>query len=721
MFNRRVLILTIIFLLAFLVLFTQMVSLQILEAEDWRERGEKRLHRREQIVPRRGSILDRNGRILAEDRATWDLWIVLGQTIRPPGEKPREEFILGEITVARMRNILRAHSAQQEREELLAVEYLRDHLPLTERLAEILWYTKSQEAASLLEMKELVAKALFREAKRSMEDPRSDGIFRKRHLFRNIGNAAYFRILQDQNMRGEDSLFEPLDLQGGWLREYPFGESAAHITGYVGPLSKPDYERLRGTWGEEGLIPGEGEIPGFFIPTETELDIIGYKEITKHGEMIPIPGFLQNEIVGKRGIERQYNQSLRGSHGRRYLHRTIQEPSGRKVWEVKNVEDPGRNGRSLMLTIDAEIQQQVYEKVQAGLEERHLRDQEEQQEKFGPQAVGREYNAACVLMDPNTGAIQALVSIPSYDPAEVRKNYSDYMLAKSRYPLLNRVTTGIYPPGSTFKPVVALAALNCGCITPETEYDCQGAIRLGNHDFICMRRVSHGLLKVEDALKYSCNVFFYNTGRDLGRQRLYDFICEMGFDQPTGIDLPSEKAGQMKDNLASGYRWSIGNTFHLSIGQEIAVTPIQMAVAVSAIANGGKIVRPHLLAGIEDATPEEMETLAVFNQPVKNLELTQTAIKTVRQGMWKVVNEEGTGRRCRIASLEICGKSGSADWKQDEPTHAWFVAYAPAEDPQVVAVIVVPEGNLGGRTCAPIIKDIMKVYFDLPDFDDGVG
>lgn len=702
MFRRRIQILALLFALIYTILLGQLVYLQIPSGPALRRQGEGRLHRLEQVPPRRGAIRDRNGNILAEDRPIWELWYTPGTWVRRDNRRT-EALALGAVTLPRVRDLLAAHGPRRQHETNLAQAYLRDVHPLTDRLAAVLERPRAE-----------VAEALLRAAEAAVADSGRWGLFTPRLLFRDIGNRAYLTILAAQRRQDRQAeRFPGCELRGAWQRSYPYGEVTAHLTGYVGLMTAGDYERLRGYWGPEGPVEGRGEIPGIFTPTETESYLMRLYEITRQGRTIRAAGHLRNETIGKAGLERRYNQVLRGAHGLRHLRLSRPAPDSPRVMQIVGVNAPVEHGQELTLTLSTEIQTGVHRILQEHLETIRRRE-------------NRRLNGACVVLSPRDGAIQALVSLPSYNPAHVGERFREYTAPHNRKPLLNRAIRGIYPPGSTFKPIVALAALSSGAITPETEFDCQGLIRLGGHDFICMRRQQHGLLTVQDALRVSCNVFFYNAGRTVGPAELHAYASQLGIGKRTGIDLPFEHRGMLPEAARTGYRWAVGNTFHLSIGQGLAVTPLQMAVAISAIANGGTVVRPHLLADIADPTPAQREYLQDLRRPTAVVDLPADALAAVREGMWRVVQGapdggRGTGYRARLRTMDICGKSGSADWKKGEPTHAWFVAYAPAEAPEIVVVVIIPEGDLGGRTCAPIVQDILKLYFDIHENEGGLG
>ncbi|MFH0911527.1 MAG: penicillin-binding transpeptidase domain-containing protein [Planctomycetota bacterium] len=548
MFQRRVWLIGIAFGIAFAVLLGRLFSLQIVQGSSLRKRGENRLDRREQIPPRRGGIFDRNGRILAEDAPSCDLWIRLGRWTDSGGAR-REELILGEVTAGSVRAILAASGAQEIQERDLALEYLERELPLTADLAAITDRPKSAVARALLEA---ALQAVKDEAPGALQTPRK--------LLEDMGRRAYLSILRDQNIFGADSRFDPLELRLGWRRIYPYGEAAAHITGYVAPLTAEEYARLRGAWRPEGMVEGAGEIPGFFVPTEVERERMRLYEVTSKGQTLRAAGFLACDLVGRLGAEEEYNNELRGSHGLQLLRLSRASPKAPRRMEVAAVEAEGEPGRDIALTLDAELQKKAYEILTEATE--RLRSEE-----------NRPYNAACILMRPKTGAIEALVSLPTFHPSEVGRRYTEYVHPRSRKPFLNRVISEIYPPGSTFKPVVALAALKNGAITPATEFDCQGEITQGNYRYICMRHFAHGPINVHDALRLSCNVFFYNTGRALGAKALYDFATDIGFGACRGIDLPNEKPGILPEGARTGRGWTLGNTFHMAMARRSRLRP----------------------------------------------------------------------------------------------------------------------------------------------------
>ncbi|MHC4870250.1 MAG: peptidoglycan D,D-transpeptidase FtsI family protein [Planctomycetota bacterium] len=688
MFKRRVRILISLFCVIFIVLLYRLFSLQFIHSKSLKARQQNRLHRLEQIAPRRGSILDRNGVVLAEDTSSFDLWLYPARWNEHKGQTVKRLF--GFLPAARIEPLLESSGAHLAFEQKLVLEFIEKKSPFAADLSRI----------TGIDIRNVAEKILLT-AKRSLSDKSPGTLFFPRKFFTNINQKAYIKVLSDNSLFGENSKYRYLEPKTGWRRKYPFGEEFAHIIGYVSPLNNREYERLRGKWGNKGMIEGQGYIENFFIPTETEKYIMRLYEYNRSGKIYRASGHLANNLAGRTGIEQEYNNILRGTHGLRHLRLSRPKRGGPRVLQVSGVDAEVQAGQNIRITINSKVQRQVFSIMQRSLEKLSR----ERNEKF---------TGACILMNPNNGEVEAMVSLPSYDPYLVSRKYREYTSPKSMRPFLNRTISEIYPPGSTFKPVVALAALSHKLITKETELTCDGFINLGGHDFICMRKYSHGPIDVHHAIRLSCNVFFYKAGKNIGHRKIFNLATDLGFGRKTGIDLPSEAAGIIPEGAKTGRRWSTGNTFHMSIGQGVAFTPLQMAVAVSAIANGGKVVKPHLLH-FENNQENKL------NNPKSNLNIPKESLEVVRQAMWAVVNENGTGKKCHLKAMAVSGKSGSADWKRGEPTHAWFTAYAPSENPQLVVVIIVPRGDFGGKTCAPIAREIIKMYFNLPDSNDAVG
>jgi penicillin-binding protein 2 len=400
-------------------------------------------------------------------------------------------------------------------------------------------------------------------------------------------------------------------------------------------------------------------------------------------------GLEAGAVVGQAGIEAEYNGALMGRDGFR---RVIVNSRGLEVAEADR--KPPRDGPSFTLSLDASLQAAT-ERAFAG--------------RAG----------SAVVLDPETGEILAMTSTPAYDPNAfaigIEPRLWTSLASDPETPLMNRVIQGQYAPGSTFKIVMATAALEEGIITPTTTFTCPGHLRVYNKVFHCTGR--HGAVDVRRALAKSCNVFFYQVGIRLEIDRIAEWAKRMGLGSPTGVDLPHELGGLIPSPewklRVQKTAWYPGETVSVAIGQgQVTATPIQMARLAAVIANGGRLVHPHLVrrAGGEDVP---------CPAPVP-LGISDSTLRVVREGLRAVV-AEGTGRRARLRQVEVCGKTGSAQVVSSErlerspsdPSllpHGWFVAFAPAERPRVALAVLVEHGGSGG-VAAGVARTILAHYF----------
>ncbi len=400
-------------------------------------------------------------------------------------------------------------------------------------------------------------------------------------------------------------------------------------------------------------------------------------------------GLKSGDWVGRRGVERTYDRSLRGADGERVV---VVDSRGAPVAELGR--EVGRPGEALTLTLDGELQQEA---------ERQL--------------DGRA--GAIVALDPRDGAIRALVSSPSYDPnlfarrlaiAEWRELVQDPLL-----PLQNRALQSAYPPGSVFKVVLAVAGLAEGVITPEDGFFCNGAKTFYGRPFHCWKAGGHGWMNLESALQNSCDVYFYQLGQKLGIERIARYARLFDLGVPTGIDIEGEATGLVPDpgwsERARKRPWYPGETISVAIGQgALLATPLQMAVLMSAIANGGALVTPHLARDASVPAP-------------RPLGLSPDVLATVRRGLWKVVNAQGTGAAAAVPWVAVAGKTGTSqvvaheayedtsDRPYQERNHAWFASFAPFDRPAVVIVVFVEHGGQGSRTAAPIARALYEKLY----------
>ena len=388
--------------------------------------------------------------------------------------------------------------------------------------------------------------------------------------------------------------------------------------------------------------------------------------------------FITPELHGKSGVEYQYDAFLSGVPGER---KVLVDARGFAIREWSVVEE--QKGPDLTLALDLGLQRTV---------ERQLSG----------------HRGACVVLDPRSGEILALASAPTYDLNSVRReDRYEALSADPEKPLLNRASGGAYAPGSTFKPVTALAALSLGF--PETEeYECNGAFELGELKLRCARRWGHGDLDLKHALMVSCNPFFCNLGLEIGTNALIAAARACGLGIKTGVDLGVDMGGVVPDGAWKmrmyHEKWYQGDLAQMSIGQGmLLVSPLQMALVAGAIGTGYGVT-PHLKAGSPSVR--------------RPLPFPEKALKTVREGMRMVVagdgEERGSGWRCGEGlSVSVSGKTGTAEVGRGATRrkNTWFIAYAPSEDPTVAVALVIENGESGGGTAAPRVNAILRHIF----------
>jgi penicillin-binding protein 2 len=326
---------------------------------------------------------------------------------------------------------------------------------------------------------------------------------------------------------------------------------------------------------------------------------------------------------------------------------------------------------------------------------------------------------AVVALDPRTGEVLAMVSQPSFDPnkfaTRIRSKDWRELLENADNPLLNRAIQAQLAPGSTFKPIMALAGLSEGVIDELTTFGCGGGASFYGRYFKCHRSAGHGRVALNGAIAQSCDVFFYNVGNQLGIDRIAKYGAMAGLGQKTGIDLPSEAEGTLPSSdwkmRLFRQKWYAGETISVAIGQgALTVTPLQLAHAIGGITVGGVWHRPHL---VKDAAPAEA---------ARRADLNMQYVADVINGMYSVVNEGGTAGRARLPGIELCGKTGTSQLASNEflknteagramKDNAWFVGFAPRLAPEIVVVALFEAGE-HGNLAAPIVRDVVKAHFD---------
>ncbi len=474
-----------------------------------------------------------------------------------------------------------------------------------------------------------------------------------------LAKDLLFSMVAYVEARREDA--PGLTVESRQVRQYPEGALAAHALGYAGEA------------------------------TADQLDSPEFHDYHVVGEQI-----------GRRGLERQHDRLLSGQRGARSI---VRDVVGREI--SSHVDVQVTPGADLELTLDLSVQRAA-ERALSGL------------------------RGAVVMLDVRDGGVIALASAPTFEPGAFVGGISNLRWRELQddpaTPLLFRAVAGTYPPGSIWKPLVAAAALQQGVRRESDTTFCGGAVVINRQTKHCWKEIGHGFINLETALVKSCNIYFYQAAKDLGLDPIYELADAMGVGRKTGIDLSEERSGILPGRAWKkkryGESWYPGDTINLSIGQGyLTITPLQVAAYTMAIANGGTAWKPYLLRRATDAADGEV-LFEVEPEAAHEMKFDPDALAFLHQAMTRTV-DEGTGRRSRLPGIKVAGKTGTAQsvalpspgvdegerelWEKE---HAWFMGFAPADDPQVAfAVIVEHAGGHGGSIAAPIARQALEAWF----------
>jgi penicillin-binding protein 2 len=592
-------------ILMFGILTLQLINMQVIKGDEYKQRSAINALREVPLTPARGLIYDRNMQPLVQNSARFSVAVV-------PGDLPEH----GEAGVYRLiEGVIKTPAGEIEQRVREAIDRQGEYNP-----AIVKQDITRDDALTLIEL-----------------EPYAPGM----------------RVI-----------VEP-------TRQYPTGALLSHVLGYVGPLSAEEYREL-----------GDA-------------------------------GYLYQDFVGKTGVEFTYERILRGSLGKRLVE---VDSRGREVEKID--ERRAVDGSNLVLTIDAELQKKVAEVLQ--------------------QYAGESQNAAATVMDVRTGEILAMVSLPSYDnnifsASSVSSQDLAALVEAPGKPLVNHDLSEQYPPGSTFKTIVGAAALQEGIATPGTVINSRGYITVENEFdpnvvYVYPDWSALGALDFYRGIAMSSNVYFYYLAggksdegfRGLGEEKVAQYARAFGLGEATGIDLPGESTGLVPDSgwkeSTIGEPWTLGDTYNFGIGQGyVAATPLQILLAVSGIANDGKLFRPHVLKEIRDSHGNMLDSY----EPEVNrkLPIDSGNLQVLRQGMRQSVTD-GVARNAAVSNVAVAGKTGTAEFgpKLDNgkyATHGWFVGFAPYDNPQIAVVVFVQRGS-GGDDASPAAARIMDFYFNGP-------
>ena len=447
-------------------------------------------------------------------------------------------------------------------------------------------------------------------------------------------------------------------------RAYDYGDLASHLIGYLGEVDENELKQAK-------------ETP-----------------------------YRMGALIGKYGVEYRWENDLRGTDGGRQIE---VDALGREIRPLGIVESfPGNN---LFLTIDLDLQRTAEEAYQ-------------------------DKNGALVAMDPKTGRILAMVSKPSFEPDIFARNILPEewksLVENPHHPLQNKGIQGQYPAGSTFKIVTAIAGLESGSITPDTQFICKGAFPYGNRDFRCWKEGGHGAISLHRAIVESCDIYFYQVGLKVGVDLIAHYANEFNLGRVTGISLPHEKPGTVPSSAWKkkrfGVPWYSGETLSFSVGQGyLNATPLQLLMLISGVANGGKQYLPQVVERVENIYGKKLKEYPPVE--LRKANVSEKTLQIVQEALRGAVNDpHGTGWTCALKGVKVAGKTGTAqvvrlpdNFKKGDMNrmpqkfrdHAWFVAYAPFEDPKIAIAVLVEHGGFGASAAAPIAKKVIEKFLNL--------
>src|SRR4030043_1607777 len=447
-------------------------------------------------------------------------------------------------------------------------------------------------------------------------------------------------------------------------RAYDYGDLASHLVGYLGEVDENELKQSKD------------------------------------------PPYRMGALIGKYGVEYRWEDDLRGVDGGRQIE---VDAIGREIRALGVVEPfPGNN---LFLPIDLDLQKTAEEAYQ-------------------------DKNGALIAMDLKTGRILAMVSKPSFEPDIFARNILPEewksLVENPHHPLQNKGNQGQYPAGSVFKIITAIAGLEAGVITPDTPFTCTGAFSYGNRDFRCWKEGGHGTLSFHRALVESCDIYFYQVGLKVGVDLIAHYANEFGLGRVTGISLPHEKPGTVPSSSWKkqrfGVPWYTGETLSFSVGQGyLNATPLQLLMLISSVANGGRLYLPQVVERVENIYGSKLKEYPPVELGKANV--SEKTLQIVREALRGAVNDpHGTGGTCALKDIQVAGKTGTAqvvrmpvNFKKGDMNrmplkfrdHAWFVAYAPFEDPKISIAVLVEHGGFGASAAGPIGEKVIEKYLNV--------
>lgn len=683
--NLRYNILTVLIYVLGIILIARLFNLQIVHGAEYREESNTRLTRESVLEASRGAILDKTGATLVDSKIQFSLEMY----------KSKVDTATLNQSILNMINVLEKYETSYVDSFPIKIEPFE--FTISEQ--ELLSWKKSNKLSE-----DITAEQAFYKFKskygidtNNIQDARKIMAIRYEASQKGYSSTKAIRIADNISREAVAEFSESSDKFVGInivvepVRQYTSGSLASHILGYAGKINSQEYEQRKSTYGS-------------------------------------------NDIIGKTGIEYVFEEYLKGKNGTKQIDMAVDGTT-----TAEYVSKEATAGSDVVLTIDANLQKVTEDALASNIQ------------KIASGGFGKAYNAkagACVVMNVNSGEVLAMASYPNYNPSdfvggistEAWNNYTN----NTAKPLVDKAIQNSYSPGSTYKMVTAIAGLESGAINLNTKINDTGVYKKYGISMNCWYYTDyhrgHGYLNVSEAIEKSCNYFFYETGDRMGIDKLAEFAKYFGLGTKTGIELQGETAGVLADRETKKQKhpddqnWNPGNTLNASIGQgDNEFSPLQMARYISMLANGGHKIDVSIVKTIRnsdgsEASKEEInkfvnKKLGLEEDNQEEKQLNQSYLNAVLQGMKSVTSDTGGTAYVRFKDFNISvgGKTGSAEAPNNQ-VHAWFVGFAPFENPEIAIVVMVENGGHGNYT-AEVVRDIMGEYFGMntQDIEENMG
>ena len=683
--NLRYNILTVLIYVLGIILIARLFNLQIVHGAEYREESNTRLTRESVLEASRGAILDKTGATLVDSKIQFSLEMY----------KSKVDTATLNQSILNMINVLEKYETSYVDSFPIKIEPFE--FTISEQ--ELLSWKKSNKLSE-----DITAEQAFYKFKskygidtNNIQDARKIMAIRYEANQKGYSSTKAIRIADNISREAVAEFSESSDKFVGInivvepVRQYTSGSLASHILGYAGKINSQEYEQRKSTYGS-------------------------------------------NDIIGKTGIEYVFEEYLKGKNGTKQIDMAVDGTT-----TAEYVSKEATAGSDVVLTIDANLQKVTEDALASNIQ------------KIASGGFGKAYNAkagACVVMNVNSGEVLAMASYPNYNPSdfvggistEAWNNYTN----NAAKPLVDKAIQNSYSPGSTYKMVTAIAGLESGAINLNTKINDTGVYKKYGISMNCWYYTDyhrgHGYLNVSEAIEKSCNYFFYETGDRMGIDKLAEFARYFGLGAKTGIELQGETAGVLADRETKKQKhpddqnWNPGNTLNASIGQgDNEFSPLQMARYISMLANGGHKIDVSIVKTIRnsdgsEASREEInkfvnKKLGLEEDTQEEKQLNQNYLNAVLQGMKSVTSDTGGTAYVRFKDFNISvgGKTGSAEAPNNQ-VHAWFVGFAPFENPEIAIVVMVENGGHGNYT-AEVVRDIMGEYFGMntQDIEENMG